>query len=59
MATYRKVARIEVTGNTLDDLLTALDEAKRKIQDEFIAGSDCNDTSDYEFTVTNELQESV
>ena len=59
MSSYAKIARIELTGETTEDLLIALDEVRRKIGDEFIAGSDFNDSGSYDFSVTYELQSST
>jgi hypothetical protein len=59
MSNYAKVARIELTGETTEDLLIALDEVRKKISDEFIAGSDFNDSGSYDFSVTHELQSPV
>lgn len=56
MSNYHHVARIEAVGDTIYDVLTALDEARKKIEEEYVAGSDSNDTSSYDFTVTQELQ---
>ena len=55
MSNYAKVAKIELTGKTTKDLLTTLDEVRRKIGDELIAGSGSNDSGDYDFSVTYKL----
>jgi len=55
MINYRKVARIELTGKTTEDLLFLLDLVKTKISEDFITGSDSNNSASYDFSVTHEL----
>jgi len=59
MSNYTKVAKIELTGDTTEDLLIALDMVRKKISDEFIAGYDFNDSGSYDFSVTYEPQSPV
>lgn len=55
MTSYRKHLRISISGETYDDLIEALKEVHRKVEEEYISGSDKNETGDYEFNVTEEL----
>lgn len=44
---------IEVEGETTEDLLIALDEVKKKLDEGFFSGVDNNETGSYEFKLTN------
>jgi hypothetical protein len=46
---------IEVTGKTLDDVLDAIDEARKRIADEFTSGFDRKEDGSFQF----ELKERV
>jgi len=46
---------IEVTGKTLDDVLDAIDEARKRIADELTSGFDRNEDGSFRF----ELKERV
>ena len=52
MTTTRKHLRITITGETYDDLIEALKEVHRKVEEEYISGFDSNETGDYEFDIT-------
>jgi methylase of polypeptide subunit release factors len=51
----RKYLRITITGETYDDLVEALKEVRRKVEEQYISGSDSNETGDYDFNVTEEV----
>ena len=55
MTTTRKHLRITITGETYDDLVEAIKEVQRKVEEQYISGFDSNETGDYEFDVTEEL----
>ena len=57
MTTTRKHLRITITGETYDDLIEALKEVHRKVEEEYISGFDSNESGDYEFDVTEEVTE--
>jgi hypothetical protein len=59
MTTTRKHLRITITGETYDDLVEALEEVHRKVEEEYISGFDSNETGDYEFDITDYIGESV
>ena len=58
MTTTRKL-RITITGESFYDLEVALDEVKKKIEEEYISGFNSNETGDYEFDITDYIGESV
>lgn len=43
--------KIEFAGNTLDDCLEAIDEARRRIAETFTSGADRNDSGSFSFDV--------
>lgn len=55
MTTTRKHLRITITGESFYDLEVALDEVKKKIEEQYLSGFDSNETGDYEFDVTEEV----
>ena len=59
MATTRKHLLITITGETYGDLVEALEEVHRKVEEEYISGFDRNETGDYEFDITDYIGESV
>jgi hypothetical protein len=59
MTTTRKHLRITITGESFYDLEVALDEVKKKIEEEYLSGFDRNETGDYEFDITDYIAESV
>jgi hypothetical protein len=52
MTTTRKHFSISITGESFYDLEVALDEVKKKIEEEYLSGFDRNETGDYEFDIT-------
>jgi len=52
MTTTRKHLRINITGETYGDLVEALEEVHRKVEEEYTSGFDRNETGDYEFDIT-------
>jgi len=52
MTTTRKHLRITITGETYGDLVEALEEVHRKVEEEYTSGFDRNETGDYEFDIT-------
>jgi uncharacterized protein (DUF169 family) len=52
MTTTRKHLRITITGETYGDLVEALEEVHRKVEEEYLSGFDRNETGDYEFDIT-------
>jgi hypothetical protein len=59
MTTTRKHLRINITGESFYDLEVALDEVKKKIEEEYLSGFDSNETGDYKFDITDYIAESV
>lgn len=55
MSSTRKHLRITITGESFYDLEVALDEVKKKIEEQYLSGFDSNETGDYEFDVTDEV----
>jgi hypothetical protein len=55
----RKHLRITITGESFYDLEVALDEVKKKIEEEYLSGFDRSATGDYEFDITDYIGESV
>lgn len=55
MSSTRKHLRITITGETFCDLEVALDEIKKKIEEQYLSGFDSCETGDYEFDVTEEV----
>jgi hypothetical protein len=55
MTSTRKHLRITITGESFYDLEVALDEVKKKIEEQYLSGFDNNETGDYEFDVTEEV----
>lgn len=51
---FCKKATIELTGETTDDLLIALDEVKRNIESGCTSGFNRNDTGRFTFDITEE-----
>lgn len=49
-------ANIEIDGQTTSDLLIAIDEVKKKIEDGFTSGAENNQTGGYDFTVKEKEQ---
>ena len=43
---------VTATGETTDELLLALEEAGRRVREDFTSGFDRNDTGAFEFCVT-------
>jgi len=52
MTTTRKHLRITITGETYGDLVEALEEVHRKVEEEYLSGFDRNETGGYEFDIT-------
>jgi hypothetical protein len=55
MTSTRKHLRITITGESFYDLEVALDEVKKKIEEQYLSGFYNNETGDYEFDVTEEV----
>ena len=55
MSSTRKHLHITITGETYDDLVEALKEVRRKVEEEYISGFDSNETVNYEFDITEQL----
>jgi hypothetical protein len=51
MTTTHKHLRITITGETYDDLVEALEEVHRKVEEEYTSGFNSNETGDYEFDI--------
>lgn len=45
---------IKVEGETTEELLIALDEVKRLLDEGYYSGFDSNETGSYEFEMTNQ-----
>jgi len=43
---------IEISGHAVDELVLALEEVKKRVEQGFTEGMDGNDTGSYRFTVT-------
>ena len=59
MTTTRKHLRITITGESFYDLEVALDEVKKKIEEEYLSGFDSNEAGNYKFDITDYIGESV
>jgi hypothetical protein len=51
----RKFLRIEISGESTSDLEIALEQIVKKVSEGYLSGFVYNDTSDYEFNLTEEI----
>ncbi len=48
---------ISVSGKTLDDIILAIDEAKRQIEEGYHSGMNSNDDGEYSFSSDGDYEE--
>lgn len=57
MSNYCKRLTITITGESTDGLCYSLGEVWRKVGEGYLSGSDENETDNYEFDITEDLNE--